>query len=444
MNTSDFRFTLDLTREISQVSLPVRLHDTHRRLCISLRDGGSPFLIPDGYLAMLEIKRPTGTVLQAFCKIERNSVIVYDFAENEGTAIVPGVHNVDLVIYSEEGTCVGSPKFTMVVSERVVDRDDVDLTDEDYTAIDAMVKAEASRQASEAERIEAEKARAEAEARRELSSEEAVKATEEATERANYAADALGGVIPFVSIEGIEGGHRVTVTGKDGYQSFDVMHGADGEDRSFASNKEYSALDFCANPEYAKCYQFRTEKEFDIARALFSPSSATFLWKNGVATYESTAKNNWLQIVNTSSGIAEGSKYKFFKVRYRVPPTTLEDGHVPYASMFWRTYDVRGDNVVDPIEDGVHSLVPYGSRYKMELIADDQWHDVVYDLSSHANWDGGLIIVLRWQFSLPVDGPIYFEQFGLFETAEEAYAAIPSVSILDLYKTLGVIENGSY
>ena len=163
MNTSDFRFALDLTREISQVSLPVRLHDTHRRLCISLRDGGSPFLIPDGYLAMLEIKRPTGTVLQAFCKIEKNSVIVYDFAENEGTAIVPGVHNVDLVIYSEEGTCVGSPKFTMVVSERVVDRDDIDVSDEDMLIIDKIIVSESARREAESKRAEAEATRAEAE-----------------------------------------------------------------------------------------------------------------------------------------------------------------------------------------------------------------------------------------------------------------------------------------
>lgn len=276
--------------------------------------------------------------------------------------------------------------------------------------------------------------------------------------------------IPSLSVTQIDGGYRITVKGESGEEFFDVMNGKDGEDGESTSASKISvkeidggyrftvtdgeesqsfdimngvdgvgADDFYITPDYGRfCYQFRSAEEFSNAEERLRPSNASFVWneEEGAAVYETSAKNNWLQIADSVNGIAEGSKYKFFKIRYRLPPTTLEDGHIPYASMYWRTYDVRGDNAVDPIEDGKHNLVPYGSRYKTELIADDKWHDLVYDLSSHANWDGGLIIVLRWQFSFPVEGPIYIEQFGLFETADEAYEAEPRVSIERIYNMM--------
>lgn len=42
--------------------------------------------------------------------------------------------------------------------------------------------------------------------------------------------DGQDGVSPTVTVETIEGGHRVTITDANGTQSFDVMDGADGQD----------------------------------------------------------------------------------------------------------------------------------------------------------------------------------------------------------------------
>ena len=81
--------------------------------------------------------------------------------------------------------------------------------------------------------------------------------------------------------------------------------------------------------------------------------------------------------------------------------------------IFWRTANVTGDNVVDPIVDGEHTLIDYGSRHKVVLIADGEWHELVYDLSSHEKWDGGNITLIRWQFSKPIDGEIFIDHFGL-------------------------------
>lgn len=139
MNSSAYRFTLDLHSTQSQLSLPVTRGDTARVLYISLSDGGQPYTIVDGCLAMISIKRPTGTHLEAFCVIESNTTIKYEFEQNPQTAIVEGIHDCSIILYDSEGKQLASPKFTMIVSDRVVNHDDLVLDDEDRTVIDAVL-----------------------------------------------------------------------------------------------------------------------------------------------------------------------------------------------------------------------------------------------------------------------------------------------------------------
>lgn len=166
MNSSTYRFVLDLHSTQSQISLPVLIGDTGRTLRISLSDGSNPYIIEDGCLAKLSIKRPTGTRLEEFCTIENNTTIVYPFSKNKNTCSVEGIHNCDVVLYDLDGEIIGSPRFTMVVSERAVPVDDITLTDEDFTAVDAMIAEEIKRQAEETKRVSAETARVSAEAKR--------------------------------------------------------------------------------------------------------------------------------------------------------------------------------------------------------------------------------------------------------------------------------------
>ena len=166
MNSSIYRFTLDLHSAQSQISIPVMQGDTQRTFRISLSDGSNPYIIADGCLAKISIKRPTGTHLEAFCAIEGNTTIVYKFEQNENTAAVEGIHDCDITLYDADGGILGSARFTMVVSERVITNDDIMLNDEDFTAIDAILQAEASRQEAETNREGAESQRAEAEAKR--------------------------------------------------------------------------------------------------------------------------------------------------------------------------------------------------------------------------------------------------------------------------------------
>lgn len=162
MNSSNFRFVLDLHSTQSQISIPVTKGDTARAWYISLSDGSLPYFIEDGCLAKIEIKRPTGTFLEAFCSILNNTTVKYDFSQDEitkNTAAVEGVHDCSVTIYDSEGNNIASAKFSMIVSDRVVNRDDINLSDEDKTAIDAMIAAEASRQAAETGRVNAEAVR---------------------------------------------------------------------------------------------------------------------------------------------------------------------------------------------------------------------------------------------------------------------------------------------
>lgn len=157
------RFTLDMQVAQAQIAVPVTVGDTAKTFYISLTDGGEAYKIADGCLAMLTIRRPTGTYMQAFCPIRNNATIVYDFQQNANTAAVEGIHNCELTLYGLESEVVSTPKFTMVVSKRVVNGDNLNITDEDRSAVDAMIAAEASRQSAEYARIEAESDRVDAE-----------------------------------------------------------------------------------------------------------------------------------------------------------------------------------------------------------------------------------------------------------------------------------------
>ena len=167
MIISKHRFSLEIQCAHSQISIPVMFGDTGTKFYIALTDGGNSFKIPDGTLAMLSIRRPTGTFLQAFCPIKNNTTIEYDFMQNEYTASVEGIHNCELTLYSATtGSVLSTSWFTMIVSDRVVNNDSINITDENYSAIDAMLAAEASRQEKEGAREHAESERVDAEEER--------------------------------------------------------------------------------------------------------------------------------------------------------------------------------------------------------------------------------------------------------------------------------------
>ena len=240
MNDSNYSFTLNLHRTQSQIAIPVTRGDTARIWHISLSDGGKPYAIADGVLAKIEIKRPTGTYIESFCAIENNASIRYDFAQNVHTASVEGLHECAVILFDEDGNILGSPRFTMTVSDRVVDSDDINLSDEDQLVIESMIAAEAGRQnaeharmntesarmAAEDDRILSENARRTADTERALAEENRRRGFEDLVGSVNAAAAAL--VSPTVKVSAFDGGQRVTVTDHKGEHTFTILNGAVG------------------------------------------------------------------------------------------------------------------------------------------------------------------------------------------------------------------------
>ena len=268
---SKFYFILDLHSAQSQISIPVLKGDTAREWHISFSDGGREYFIKDGVLAKLEIKRPDGTFINAFCPIENNATAVYKFEQNGNTAAREGLHECNVVLY-ENDRVLASPRFSMVVSGRAIDSDDINLTDDDLTVIDAIVKAEAARQVSETARVNAEAARAVAEDNREAAEEARVSESAEAIQRVDskiteidrMAAegdfDGADGFSPTINVEPTAYGYKITITDKNGTKSYEIYHGADGDNGSDGSVAEYSLYSDLNHTDYVLTIGLKDDK----------------------------------------------------------------------------------------------------------------------------------------------------------------------------------------
>ena len=165
MNYSIYRFTLDIHKTKSQVSIPVLFHDTGIKFYISLTDGGKPYFIEDGCRAVFSAKKSGGTQLFNDCIIEDNTRIRYDFTEQ--TTSSEGMMNCEIRLYGKDGELITTPAFVVIVDARVIYDSNV-MDDNESTTLDNIVACEESRLAGERIRIEAENARVAAEAGRVL------------------------------------------------------------------------------------------------------------------------------------------------------------------------------------------------------------------------------------------------------------------------------------
>ena len=154
MNYSDYRFTLDIQIHQAQVSVPVTLNDTARKLYIGLTDGRKPYTIADGCRAVFAAKKPDGTTILNDCIIEKNSTIVYEFSKN--TTSCEGIVNCEVRLYNEDGKELTSPQFLIVVDSKVVRDEEIVFSESESTTISTLLVTEQQRIAAEAARVEAE------------------------------------------------------------------------------------------------------------------------------------------------------------------------------------------------------------------------------------------------------------------------------------------------
>lgn len=114
MTYTEHKFTLDVNKTVSQVSLSVKKGDTARRLLISLMQSGYPYHITTDCYAVLSAIKPDGCVIFNNCTIE-NCVIGYDFTAQTVAAV--GLVNCEVIVYGASGVQLSSASFDIIVEE---------------------------------------------------------------------------------------------------------------------------------------------------------------------------------------------------------------------------------------------------------------------------------------------------------------------------------------
>ena len=96
MNRSNYYISLDIRDSYGACLLDMKQADTHRRLHITLTDGGSPYLLTPGCYPVFTAKRPDGSGIFNACAVEDNTVI-YDITLQDTAAV--GLLRCELRLY---------------------------------------------------------------------------------------------------------------------------------------------------------------------------------------------------------------------------------------------------------------------------------------------------------------------------------------------------------
>lgn len=131
MKPSDYKISLDILESQSQYSLPMKKGDTARVVYITLREGGVPYEIGTDCFAVLSGRKPDGTVLENNCVIKGNTII-YEITPQ--TTAVSGLVDCEIKLYGVDNGLICSPRFSIIVDERVVGDEEIESTSE-YSAL---------------------------------------------------------------------------------------------------------------------------------------------------------------------------------------------------------------------------------------------------------------------------------------------------------------------
>ena len=127
MKDSAYKISLDINGSGSQLVLNARHMDTGRKLYVSLRSGGEPYIIEKNCYAAFAATKPDGTALYNACEIEGNE-IVYEFTEQ--TCSVIGRSRCEIILYGPDDKVITSPRFALLVDGTICPEGKVVSTDE--------------------------------------------------------------------------------------------------------------------------------------------------------------------------------------------------------------------------------------------------------------------------------------------------------------------------
>lgn len=127
MKPSDYKISLDILESQSQYSLPMKKGDTKRNICITLREGAVPYEIGADCFAVFSGKKPDGKPLENNCVISGNTII---YSITPQTTAVSGLVDCEINLYGADEGLIGSPRFSIIVDERVVGEEKIESTAE--------------------------------------------------------------------------------------------------------------------------------------------------------------------------------------------------------------------------------------------------------------------------------------------------------------------------
>ena len=154
MNNSIHRISLDIHETASQVSIYAKKGDTARSLHITLQENGRPYRIAEGCSAVLTAHKPDGNPLVNDGTIEENSIL-YTFTDQTAAAV--GVVRCEVVLYDSQNNRITSPRFDIVVEDRVYNDEEIISSHEANALISALAKAKDVYQKSENGEFDGEK-----------------------------------------------------------------------------------------------------------------------------------------------------------------------------------------------------------------------------------------------------------------------------------------------
>ena len=135
MNDLAYKISLDINEHGSQVVLKAKQSDTGRKVHISLRSGGIPYMIAEDCYAVFTATKPDGAILYNACTIEGNE-IVYEFTEQTCASV--GRLRCEIKLYGMDDKLITSSRFALLVEGEIYPDGRV-VSSSEFSALTQMV-----------------------------------------------------------------------------------------------------------------------------------------------------------------------------------------------------------------------------------------------------------------------------------------------------------------
>ena len=136
MDLVTHRHLLDTRRPGLGHRITVKRGETAREIVVSLAEGGKPYWIDEGCTAVFYARKSDGVPLFNACTIEQNTIL---YAFTGQTTNVVGIVECEIELYSGDVKLLVSPRFEILVEDRIAQDGDIPDSSPEYTALTEMV-----------------------------------------------------------------------------------------------------------------------------------------------------------------------------------------------------------------------------------------------------------------------------------------------------------------